>query len=291
MIINNVGSRGAIFTFSAREYPAAGDISLYLITGNNKIFLCDSHLGPDSMEYIKQYTAGISHKELILFNSHSDWDHIWGNCAFPGSTIIAHKACRERMLERGQFDLERFQRYHNGSIVLKLPNLTFDSKIVFEDDDLEFIYAPGHTADSAICYDRKDSVLFAGDLIEYPIPYLSYSDLEAYMKTLEYLKTFKAKTIICSHSGIVDSRLIDANLAYIESIYSVKTVEVKDSEDFINVHDYNIKNLLLLRYENIARKKSGNAFNFVAFRSEFLNLGNMTYENLEEALKSYVEKL
>ena len=70
MNIRKTGTRGTIFTYD-------DDISVYLIKGNPKIVLCDTHLGPLSMEVIKQYLAAdYPQKEILIFNSHSDWDHI-----------------------------------------------------------------------------------------------------------------------------------------------------------------------------------------------------------------------
>lgn len=219
MEISKIGKRGTFFTFQEGDSAFSQDTSVYLIDAGDKLFLCDTHVGPKSMDMIKEYidAQGLGDKEIIVFNSHGDWDHIWGNCAFPNAAIIAHESCRQRIMESGERDLERFKgKYHDGSFKLKLPNLTFDSRLSFDDYGIEFIYAPGHTADSAICYDKRDSVLFVGDLVEHPYPYLSYDDLEAYIKSLEYIKGIGARTVLCGHSGKADEKLINENIAYIE---------------------------------------------------------------------------
>lgn len=220
MIIEKVGNRGTIFMFQEGDTAFSQDTYVYLIDAGEKLFLCDTHVGPKSMEIVKDYinSQGLGNKELIVFNSHGDWDHIWGNCAFPNEIIIAHESCRHRMLENGEKDLEKFKgKYHDGSFGLKLPNLTFDSRLKFEEYDIEFMYAPGHTVDSAICYDKKDSVLFVGDLVEHPYPYLNYDDLEAYISSLEYIKSIGAQTVLCGHSGKADENLINKNIAFIKT--------------------------------------------------------------------------
>jgi len=210
--IEKISKRGTLFTFQEGDSLFSQDTCVYIIDTGDKLFLCDTHVGPKSMAVVKDYinAEGLGNKEVIVFNSHGDWDHIWGNCAFPDSTIIAHDSYGEK-------DLERFKgKYNDGSFGLKLPNLTFDSRLSFEDYGIEFIYAPGHTVDSAICYDKKDSVLFVGDLIEDPEPYLQYENLEVYIKSLEYIKSIKADVVICGHSGIVDEDLINENISYIK---------------------------------------------------------------------------
>lgn len=219
MDIEKVGSRGTLFKFNEKDSAFPQDTYVYLIDAGEKLFLCDTHVGPKSMETVKEYldAQGLGSKEIIVFNSHGDWDHIWGNCAFPNAAIIAHESCRQRIMENGERDLEKFKgKYHDGSFKLKLPNLTFDSRLSFDDYGIEFIYAPGHTADSAICYDKRDYVLFVGDLVEHPYPYFSYDDLEAYIKSLEYIKGIGARTVLCGHSGSVDEKLINENIAYIK---------------------------------------------------------------------------
>ena len=219
MKINKIGSRGTLFTFEEGDSAFSQDTSVYLINARDKLFLCDTHVGPKSMDVVKKYinTHGLGDKEIIVFNSHGDWDHIWGNCAFPNATIIAHESCRMRMETRGESDLEKYKgKFHDGTFKLKLPNLTFDSRLKFEEYDIEFIYAPGHTEDSAICYDKKDSVLFVGDLVEHPHPYLSYDDLGAYIKTLEYIKSLGVQITLSGHSGKADEKLINENISFIK---------------------------------------------------------------------------
>lgn len=283
--ISKVGNRGTLFTFE-------DDTAVYLIHSDKKWFLCDTHLGPQSMEYINNYISMQSNeKEVIVFNTHSDWDHIWGNCVFQGGIIIGHEMCRKRMREIGQFDLERLTEYHCGSIELVLPNVTFNDKLTFAEDDVEFIYAPGHTVDSSICFDRKDSVLFVGDLTEYPIPYLAFDDLETYIKTLEFIKNFPAKVKVSAHSGIVDNGLINSNIAYIKNILNADPIESSVYEESVNVHNFNINNRLFLKYESMVREKLGDDFDYAVFKSHFENIGKIAYMDLQEALQIYFKNL
>lgn len=285
MLIEKIGNRGVMFTF-------ADNITVYLIDAGKKYFLCDTHLGPYSMEYIKQYICCQGHeKEAIIFNSHADWDHIWGNCAFANAVIIGHEACRKRMQEIGPFDLARLPEYHRGQITLVLPNLTFSDKMSFEDEGVNFIHSPGHTMDSALCFDRKDSVLFVGDLVEDPIPYLDDYDLDIYLKTLEFIKSFPARIKISSHSGIVDNTLIDRNISYVKDIFAGKSIDGAKYKDYQSVHKYNLNNRLFLPFERTVREKLGERFDYGFLRSEFTHLENMSHEELKEAMAGYLDRI
>ena len=283
--ISKVGNRGVIFTFE-------DEITVYLINADNNWFLCDTHLGPQSMEYIKNYISMQSNKqELIVFNSHSDWDHIWGNCVFEDGIIIGHETCRKRMNEIGAFDLARLPEYHCGTIKIVLPNLTFTDRLTFAEDGIEFIYAPGHTIDSSICFDRKDSVLFVGDLVEYPIPYLDFEDLETYIKTLNFIKKFPASVKVSSHSGIIDNALIERNTKYVKDIFQGNSIDPMVYHECPSVHNFNINNRLFLKYEKMVREKLGQNFDYTLFRSNFEDLKTIGYTDLQKALELYLARL
>lgn len=283
--ISKAGNRGVIFTFE-------DDIAVYLIQTATYWFLCDTHLGPQSMQTIKKYIAEqANNKAVIVFNSHSDWDHIWGNCAFPGALIIGHETCRKRMREIGEFELESLREQHRGNIELVPPNVTFSDRLLFADEEIEFIYAPGHTVDSAVCFDRKDSVLYVGDLVEQPIPYLDYHDLATYISTLEFIKDFPAKIKLSAHSGIVDNSLIKRNIAYITTILQGKPVDPEIYQETPDVHNFNINNRLFLRYENRVRDKLKDNFDYALFRKNFKDLRAVSYSNLQAALEQYMRKV
>lgn len=311
MDIVKVGSRGVLFNYEEGDCPIGGGTSVYLINTENKLFLCDTHMGYKSMDVVKEYIKenNLGNKELIIFNSHSDWDHIWGNCAFEKEMIIGHEKCRKKMQQTGEYFLDILMKYKNGDVEIKYPNITFNNKLSFEDEGIEFIYAPGHTECSAICYDKKDSSVFVGDLVEEPYPILNYGDWNIYIKSLEFIKTLNPWFIITAHSGIVAESLVDENIKYIKDFircYEINdTSEISDNEILINYNrSANIK--LILENEEIIKKKLGDKFDHISYKREFWNsigvkyedldneyifIRNIKYEDLKQALKNYIEKL
>ena len=304
MKIEKIGSRGTVFTFEDKE-SALGEYSVYLINGDNRLYLCDTHLGPKSMEPIKEYlqAQGLN-KPLVIFLSHSDWDHVWGVCAFDNPLVVGHVLCAQNIIQRGPLELLRYASYQNGEIQLVNPNLTFDSRLFFPDDGVEFIYAPGHTADSAICYDRRDSVLYVGDLVEKPQPSIGWHDLENYIDTLEYLGELPAQVIVSSHSGIVTREDIEDNLEYIHGCLEIVLKEPPQEDDDDGGEDYLRKLYTLLLYEDAIAQTVGGDFDYSSFQrqlwqsldmdylsSESTLLDNVDYEELKLALESYMAGL
>lgn len=311
MNIVKVGKRGVLFTYEEGDCPIGGGTSVYLINTENKLFLCDTHMGYKSMDIVKDYIKenNLCNKELIIFNSHSDWDHIWGNCAFGKEMIIGHEKCRKKMQQYGRYFIDKLAKYKNGVVEIKYPNITFNNRLSFEDECIEFIYAPGHTECSAICYDKKDSAVFVGDLVEEPYPILNYGDWYVYVKSLEFIKSLNPSFIITAHSGIVAESLVDENIKYIKDFircYEANdTSGIRDNEILTNYNrSINIKSIL--EYEEIIKEKLGDKFDHISYKrdfwssidikyrdldKEYLYIQDIKNEDLKQAFKNYIENL
>lgn len=301
MRIEKIGNRGVLFTMEAQDSAFAEDYYIYLINGEKNLFLCDTHVGPASMKPIQQYLVanGLDKKPLVIFQSHSDWDHIWGACAFPGATVVAQHRSLQRLFDRGYLELHRYTEYQNGEVRLVPPSITFESRMLFCEDGVELSAAPGHTEDSAICYDRRDSVLYVGDLVERPRPVIQDHDLETYVETLEEIKGIAAQVMIASHSGQVSQEDIEDNITYIREFQDIAMMEPEgtDSEETEMMR----KRYTLLMYEDAIAQTVGDEFDYLIFQKELwhsleLNylsstselLQQVGYEELKLALESYM---
>lgn len=285
LTLTRIGSRGTACTFG-------DDITVYAIETPTRWFLCDTHLGPQSMAAIRQQVIGQApHKEVVIFNSHSDWDHVWGNCAFSEGTIIAHEACRTRLQDIGAWECQQLHQHQQGAVHIVLPNLTFRDTLVLAEENIAFIHMPGHTIDSAVCFDRQDQVLFVGDLVEDPIPYLDWDNLAVYEMTLQRIKDFPAAVKLSAHSGIINEALLERNMAYVKAMRLGHTVAAEVYAGYEEVHVFNVNNRLLLAAEQVARTKLGDTFNYRLFRQQFPDIKGVEYTSLQQQLAAYVAKL
>ena len=237
MKVKEIGTRGIVFTFYELDNCPT---NVFVIQGQNHTFVCDTFLGPDSMEEIKNYLRyNYEEKPFIVFNSHSHWDHIWGNCAFS-SLIISHTLCREIIVKEGESELREYEQYKQGEVKISLPTLTFNHSISFPDEGIEFFYTPGHTKDSASCIDSVDNTLFVGDNIETPLPYLYYKNLTEYAHTIQKYLNMKADTIIPGHGKLCDESLLHENLEYVEAFIRNDT-EKYENGIYQYMHQMNIQ--------------------------------------------------
>lgn len=161
-----------------------------------------------------------------IINTHHHADHSWGNCFFPGATIIGHALCRQAMLERGQAALESARKQNPAFRQIKIvpPHLTFDQgtlSLRVGKKNLTLLLTPGHSSDGISVLVEEDRVLFAGDAFM-PLPYLVDGDLEDQIASIKKIGKMGLENIIQGHGDIILRGEIDEavkeNLAYLSAI-------------------------------------------------------------------------
>ncbi|NHJ47735.1 MAG: MBL fold metallo-hydrolase [Asgard group archaeon] len=259
MDISKVGSRGVVFTFydlSTENYYCPTNV--YVINGEEHIFVCDTFLGTDSMKGVIEYIeSNFKRKPIVVFNSHYDYDHHWGNCAFQAEMILGHNKCKAKIDEQGQKDLEEYKKYIRGEVILTPPDKLFEKEIKFEVDQVKFFHSPGHTEDSSSCIDLKDMILFVADNVEDPVPYIrsNLDGIKQYVKTLkDYLK-LDWDTLIPGHGTITDKTLLLSNLEYLEAFPKLaKPFDLDEyGPQYYHIHLHNLSTLASI-YEKEGQK-------------------------------------
>lgn len=167
-----------------------------------------------------------------IVNTHHHADHSWGNCFFPGATIISHTLCRQAMLERGAAALDAARRQNAifRQIKLILPHLTFDQgalSLRVGKKNLTLTPTPGHSSDGISVLVEEDRVLFAGDAF-LPLPYVVDGNLDELGLSIKKIGKMGLENIIQGHGDIILRGEIDdavkENLAYLSAIRkAVKT--------------------------------------------------------------------
>src|SRR5271157_145125 len=240
MKITNVGTRCVVFSFD--DIEDASPTNVLVILGIKHVFICDTYLGPDVMARIHdEVFQKYSKESWIAFNSHADWDHHWGNCFFKDGTILATELTRKAIAANGASELADNNKYAAGAVEICPPNEIFSEALRFPNEGIEFFSSPGHTPDSASCYDALDKVLFTGDNVESPIPSLTSSDIDTYVHTLGTYLTYDIDHVVAGHGIIIATRvLIEDNLAYLVSLQH-NTVEPQEDSRWKAIHEQNMQ--------------------------------------------------
>ncbi|MFW9806905.1 MAG: MBL fold metallo-hydrolase [Candidatus Thorarchaeota archaeon] len=242
MKVETIGNRGLLFPF---KDPFLTNV--YVILGNERVYVLDTFLGIDSMVFVKREIREQGYDDLpvVVFNSHGDYDHYWGNAAFEDALIIGHELCRERILKEHEEAFQANEEQKKGDVILKPPSLVFTQRLSFPGDEITFYHTPGHTTDSATCWDNVDKVLFVGDNVETPLPYVYNTDLGGFHSTLEsFYRIFDWKVMIGSHAPALYNRnLLDRNIKYLESLKDWNIDLSSLTKDELHLHIHNIKYL------------------------------------------------
>lgn len=208
-----------IFAINAPCDPEV-DVRALLITGRGCAVLLDSLLRPSDLAGVQEIVA--SHgKPLYIVNSHADWDHWWGNGAFPGAPVVAHRLTHERQLREGRRQLTAKQRMDDSfaGVVLRPATITFDGSMQFDLGGMhvELTPLPGHVHDQIVAYVPEHRLLFAADAAEDPIPLVTEGPVAAWAHALQRWAG-KARTVVPAHGAIGGPELLRRNATYLEGL-------------------------------------------------------------------------
>src|SRR5215203_2375645 len=181
--------------WDARIHIAANGelVNVFLLVTERYVILVDTLLNPVTADKLVDFAKPyLSSRQLLVINSHSDWDHAWGNQLFAGpnalypAPIIAHEKGRTEIFHSGNLDLlqsaqrERpdiFGHSSYGDLVITPATVTFSHDLWIDGGDLtlHLFPTPGHRADHIAIYIPEISTLLAGDAAEIPYPIIQRS--------------------------------------------------------------------------------------------------------------------
>jgi len=210
-----------VYWFQSDVYA---QVTAGVIVGPQWAVVVDTLALPDETLGIRDFIEReLSVPVRYVINTHYHADHAWGNCFFPGATVIAHSRCRELLEERGMPSLEAARRQNTSlrQVKIVLPQLTFSSgelTLRVGKKNLTIISALGHSEDGIAVLVEEDRVLFAGDAFM-PLPYVVDGDLEEITGSIRKIGRMGLENIIQGHGDIILRGEIDAavkeNLNYL----------------------------------------------------------------------------
>ena len=230
MKVKKIGSRGILFNLPSQPYS----VQIYCIDTPKYLFIIDSGVVLENqMVDVKQYLEenNLLAKPVIIFNTHCHLDHIAGNGVIDSVLIIGHRLSLQGFQDTVDL-LNKYDDYKEAAKNIVFPNLVFEDRLIFEDEGIEFFHTPGHTEDSASCYDRVDKVLLIGDSLVSPLPSINWYELDIFIETLESYKKIDFSKIVLGHEIVLeDTKFIDESIEYIKRF---KVLEV----DFTGFEEY-----------------------------------------------------
>jgi cyclase len=197
------------------------------VIGPNWAVVIDTLATPDETLQVRDFIE----QELNLpvryvIDTHYHADHAWGNCFFPGATIIAHALSRKQLASKGQQSLAEARKQNPAfrRVKIILPQLTFDESYLIlrvGKKTLSMFPLPGPCADNIGVLVEEDRVLFAGDVFM-ALPYIVDGDIDDTIASLKRISKMGLENVVPGHGDIVLRGEIDGvvkeNLAYLSAI-------------------------------------------------------------------------
>lgn len=166
--------RDNLYAILTESLDGMGNPWSYLIVGPEKAMLVDTSFGLGDLKGLcDEITGG---KELIVVNTHSHYDHAYGNAQFD--TVYCHEDEAARLETKNNshiwdylfdengngiwadFDKNDLIEYKHYNIVGVPNHYTWDLGDGYE---IELISLPGHTEGHAVYLDKHNHTLFGGD--------------------------------------------------------------------------------------------------------------------------------
>ena len=213
-----------VFWFQSEVYA---QVTAGVVAGPQWAVVIDTLALPDETLSIREF---IEHELNVpvryVVNTHYHADHAWGNCFFPGATVIAHSNCRDLLIERGIPSLEGAQKQNPAlrQVKIVLPQITFsDGELTLRVGKKNLIISPtlGHSYDGIAVLVEEDRILFAGDAFM-PLPYIVDGNIDDVMASIKRIGRMGLENIVQGHGDIILRGEIDAavreNLNYLATV-------------------------------------------------------------------------
>jgi cyclase len=212
-----------VYWFQSEIYA---QVSAGAIAGPRWAVLVDTLMPQETLLIKKFIEEKLSLPVKYIINTHHHADHSWGNCFFPGATVIGHELCRKFLCEKAPSALEVARQENPLCAELSIvpPQITFKDGVYslkVGKKNIKLLPAPGHSEDGIAVLIEDDRILFSGDVFM-PIPFIVEGNLEQSIEHIQKIAKMGLENIIQGHGDIVLRGEIEEkareNITYLKAI-------------------------------------------------------------------------
>jgi glyoxylase-like metal-dependent hydrolase (beta-lactamase superfamily II) len=208
-------------------------VDTFIVVSERYVVLIDTLINRRTAEALLEIARPhLPGRQVLVVNTHADWDHAWGNhvLAGPGAIlpapIIASRLCAERLRsEAAKQKLAALRASEPGrfdDVVLTPPSVLFEQRLVIDGGDLtlELFATPGHKPDHIAVFIPEIRTLLPGDAAELPFPFVeSAATMPAMRDSLARMAALNAETALYCHAPVtIGPALLQQNMAYFDTI-------------------------------------------------------------------------
>lgn len=239
-------------------------LHLFLLRGDTRVVLVDTGTATDPESSILPYLAsmGLGPTEIdLVISTHSDADHVGGNAAMKRANARLMLTCGEadrELIENPQVMIERRYRAYESRHAIgpdeavrqwfvetlgeaQPVDWTWrggETLRVGRDWLVEIHHTPGHSPGHLTVFDPRSRTLLIGDAVHGGIgrdragspTFPTYTHVETYLGTLNYLRTLNAQTVAGCHWAIARGAevqvFLDASEQYVHMLDTLLLAEL-----------------------------------------------------------------
>ncbi|VAW41555.1 hypothetical protein MNBD_CHLOROFLEXI01-2134 [hydrothermal vent metagenome] len=209
-------------------------VDAFIVISERFVVLVDTVINPQTagkmLAWARPYLKDV--RQLLVINSHADYDHSWGNQLFAGETAVHPAPIIGSHLSPAKFELPETATYLAkmqelepeifSELIFTPPTQLIDGKYLIDGGDLslELLPTPGHTDDHYSIYIPEIKTVLAADAAELPYPMARVPEgLPAMRDSLAKLAALPAETVLYCHAPVTIGRqLLLDNIAYFNAI-------------------------------------------------------------------------
>ena len=207
-------------------------VDTFIITTQRYVVIVDTMINAATGQKLLEVAREklVNGRQLLVVNTHADYDHCWGNMVFGGETAIYPAPIIGSKLSVPLFDqpeaqetLKQFQEREPdifNEVVFVPPTVQVDGRLLIDGGDLtvELFPTPGHTVDHYSLYIPEINTLLAADAAELPYPMArTVEGLPAMRQSLAQLAAMNAETVLYCHAPVtIGPQLLLDNKAYFD---------------------------------------------------------------------------
>ena len=215
-----------------------------IIVGDDSVLIIDSLRVPSFARDLIEDVRHITNKPIkYVVDTHSHWDHAWGNEEFPEAVIIGHENARSEMLDVEAQSEWRAQVTSSGdswseeakSVNITPPNLTFSNSLElhFGTRQIQLLHlGRAHTGGDIFIYLPNEKLLFTGDVAQNKgVPYIGDGYPLEWPDTDARLLEIDADHFMSGHGPIGDRSALQEARAFIADLVGNITLSIENGED------------------------------------------------------------
>ncbi|MBM3140123.1 MAG: MBL fold metallo-hydrolase [Chloroflexi bacterium] len=215
-----------------------------IIVGDEGVIVIDSLRVPSFARDLIGDVRRLSSKPIrYVIDTHSHWDHAWGNEEFPDSAIVGHANCRAEML-----DLERVAWWRErarsqdapwskevDAVRVTPPSLTFDTslRLHFGGREIALRYlGRAHTSGDIYIHLPGDGLLFTGDVAQDGgVPFVLDGYVRDWVDTDARLLELPAERFVSGHGPVGERPALVEARAFIKALAAGAARTVAEGRD------------------------------------------------------------